>query len=334
MASTEGLRRSLQGLSEVAFRERFGTEQACRAALFELRWREGLTRPACGHRGFRALKTRKLFPCRRCKKQVRLTAGTVFQDSKLPLTAWFSAIYHLTQSKGGISSIELARRLGVRQPTAWLLKPKLMRAMAEREARKPQLQGRVEIDDAYLGGERSGGRRGRGAAGTTPIVAAVETPPERTPRRLKLTVVKGFRQKGSERLAQRDLAPGGNVASDRLSRWPAVAKAGGCPFPMITGSGKRAARWAPFRSLGEHDAGRHQDRDRRHLPPRQRQARPKLPHQLRLPLQSPLPARQHRPAPRLGRGPHRAAALPDHPRGCVRGMIRNLYAVGPSGARP
>src|SRR5918997_7098780 len=186
MASAEGLRRSLQGLSEGAFRERFGTEEACRTALFEMRWREGLTCPACGHPRLCALKTRQLFQCNRCKKQVRLTAGTVFQASKLPLTVWFLAIYHLTQSKGGISSLELARRLGVRQPTAWLLQHKLMRAMADREAKKPKLQGRVEIDDAYLGGERSGGKRGRGAAGKTPLVAAVETTAERRPRRPKL----------------------------------------------------------------------------------------------------------------------------------------------------
>jgi hypothetical protein len=171
----------------------------------------------------------------------------VFQDSKLPLTVWFLAIYHLSQSKGGISSIELARRLGVKQPTAWLLKHKLMRAMASREEQKPQLQGRVEIDDAYLGGERSGGKRGRGAAGKTPIVAAVETTPERKPRRLKLIVVKGFRKKEIEKLAKRDLAAGSTVVSDGLSCWPAVAKAGCDHFPMVTGSGKQAARWAPFR---------------------------------------------------------------------------------------
>jgi ribosomal protein L37AE/L43A len=86
MASAQGLRRSLKGLSEVEFRERFGTEEACRKALFDMRWREGLTCPACEHRGFCRLKARKLFQCNRCKKQVRLTAGTVFQDTKLPLT--------------------------------------------------------------------------------------------------------------------------------------------------------------------------------------------------------------------------------------------------------
>ena len=103
-----------------------------------------------------------------------------------------------------MSSVELARRLGTRQPTAWLLKHKLMAAMQAREAEKPKLQGRVEIDDAYLGGQRLGGKRGRGAAGKTPFVAAVETTAERKPRRLRLTVVKGFRKKEIATLAKRD----------------------------------------------------------------------------------------------------------------------------------
>ena len=148
MATAEGLRRAMRGLSEIEFRERFGTEEACREALFGMRWRDGLTCPACGGRSFCELKARKVFQCNRCKRQVRLTAGTVFQDTKLPLTTWFRAIYHLTQSKGGISSIEFGRRLGVKQGTAWLMKHKLMRAMAGREAEEPKLEGRVEVDDA------------------------------------------------------------------------------------------------------------------------------------------------------------------------------------------
>jgi transposase-like protein len=247
MASAGDLRRLARGLSEAAFRDRFGTEEACRRALFEMRWREGLTCPACGGRSFCRLRTRELFQCNRCKRQVRLTAGTVFQDSKLPLTTWFAAIYHLTQSKGGVSSVELGRRLGVKQGTTWLMKHKLMRAMQAREAEKPKLEGRVEIDDTYLGGERSGGKRGRGAAGKTPVVAAVETTPERKPRRLRLSVVKGFRKREVEKVAKRDLAPGSAVVSDGLSCWPAVVNAGCSHRPMVTGSGKRAADWAPFR---------------------------------------------------------------------------------------
>ena len=247
MASAAGLRRSVKGLSEAEFRVRFGTEEACRKALFDMRWREGLTCPACGGRGFCQLKTRKVFQCNRGKKQLRLTAGTVVQDSKLPLTTWFVAIYHLAQGKNGISSVELGRRLGVKQGTAWLMKHKLMRAMARREAGKPRLAGRVEIDDAYLGGERRGGKRGRGAAGKTPIIAAVETTAERKPRRLRLSVVKGFRKKEVEKLAKRDLASGSTVVSDGLSCWPAVEKAGRSHRPMVTGSGKKAANWTPFR---------------------------------------------------------------------------------------
>ena len=247
MATADGLRRSVKGLGEAEFRERFGTEEACRKALFEMRWREGLSCPACGHKGFCRLKTRELFQCYRCKRQVRLTAGTVFQDTKLPLTTWFVAIYHLAQSKNGISSIELGRRLGVKRQTAWLMKHKLMRAMGAREAHKPKLEGRVEVDDAYLGGERPGGKRGRGAAGKQPFVAAVETTPERRPKRLRLSVVKGFRKKEIERLAKCHLAPGSEIVSDGLSCWPAVEKAGCSHRPMVTGSGKRAARWTPFR---------------------------------------------------------------------------------------
>jgi ISXO2-like transposase domain len=170
----------------------------------------------------------------------------VFHWTKLPLTCWFLAVYHLTQSKGGMSSVELARRLGTRQPTAWLMKHKLMAAMAAREAEKPRLAGRVEIDDAYLGGQRSGGKRGRGAVGKTPFVAAVETTPERKPRRLRLTVVKGFRKQEIERLAKRDLAAGSNVVSDGLRCWRAVTAAGCDHFPMNTGAGSKAARWVPF----------------------------------------------------------------------------------------
>jgi len=147
-----------------------------------------------------------------------VTAGTIFHSTKLPLTVWFLAIYHLSQSKGGISSVELGRRLGVRQGTAWNLKQKLMQAMLLREATKPKFDGRVEIDDAYLGGQRSG-KRGRGAAGKTPFVAAVETTADKKPRRLRLKVVKGFRKQEIAKLAKANIAAGTKVESDALSCW-------------------------------------------------------------------------------------------------------------------
>ena len=261
----------------------------------------GARLPRLRPRGFCALKRRQPFQCNRCKHQVGLTAGTVFQDP--------NAAHHLVfrdlppgPGKGGISSIELARRLGVKRQTAWLMKQKLMRAMGAREAEKPKLAGRVEVDDAYLGGERAGGKRGRGAAGKTPFVAAVETTAERKPRRLRLTVVKGFRKKEIETLAKRDFAAGSNVVTDGLSCWPAVEKAGCVHFPMVTGSGQQAAMGAL--QMGQHVLGNIKTAiagTYHHVSPKHAQS---LSRQLRLPLQPPLPARQ--PVERLAC----AAALP------------------------
>ena len=236
----------VRGLSEPAFRARFGTEERCLAVLFEMRWGRGFTCERCGCQKYSRMKCRKQIQCNACKHQTGFTAGTIFHSTKLPLTTWFRAIYELTQAKGGISSIELARRLGVRQPTAWLMKQKLMTAMEERDAGKPKMSGRVELDDAYLGGVRSGGKRGRGAAGKTPFVAAVETSLDRKPRRLKLHVVKGFRKAEIAKLAQSSFAAGTNVVSDGLSCWQTVTKAGCDHFPMTTGSGKKAAQWPSF----------------------------------------------------------------------------------------
>ena len=154
MGAESGLRRRVRGLSEAEFRRRYGTEEACRAALYQLRWSSGWVCPNCGHGRCAELKGRSVYQCNRCKRQVGLTAGTAFHWTKLPLTTWFLAIYHLSQSKGGMSSVELARRLGTRQPSAWLVKHKLMAAMQAREAGKPKLAGRLEVDDAYLGGAR------------------------------------------------------------------------------------------------------------------------------------------------------------------------------------
>ena len=149
--------------------------------------------PCCGHRGHCVLAGRGLYQCNRCKKQTSPTAGTIFHATKLPLTLWFAAIHLIVTAKNGISSVELGRRLGVKQPTAWAVKHKIMAVMARREG-ETALTGRVEMDDAYLGGVRSGGKRGRGAAGKTPFVAAVSTSPEGRPRQAEAGAGQGLPQ--------------------------------------------------------------------------------------------------------------------------------------------
>jgi ISXO2-like transposase domain/Transposase zinc-ribbon domain len=247
MAAAEALRRPVRGPSGAAFRERLGTEAACREALFRMRWREGLTCPACGHRGSRELGTREVFRGSRCGRRLSLAAGAVVQDGGLPLVAWLAATRHSAPGRDGIGSVELGRRLGVGRATARLVRRELVRAMAARETGRPELEGRVEIGDAYLGGERPGGRRGRGAAGRTPLAAAVGTTPERRPGRPRPSVVKGFRKEGAEELARRDSAAGGTTVSDGPRCWKAVTEAGRSRAAVVTGAGERAARRTPLK---------------------------------------------------------------------------------------
>ena len=138
MAGSGNLRRLGKGLSEPAFRKRYGTDEQCREALFAMRWGRGWRCEGCGHERHAALKQRAVLQCNRCKRQVSLTAGTILHGTKLPLTTWFLAICHLAQSKGGISSIELGRRLGVWQATAWMMKHKLMQANGGRRGDQAQ----------------------------------------------------------------------------------------------------------------------------------------------------------------------------------------------------
>ena len=237
----------VRGLSDEAFREAFGTEEQCRSALVRLRWPDGFVCRSCGHRGRCVLgRWRRMYQCNRCKTQVSVTAGTIFHATKLSLPLWFATIHLIVTTKNGISSVELGRRLGVKQPMAWTMKHKIMAVMARREGEKP-LSGRVEMDDAYLGGVRPGGKRGRGAAGKTPFVAAVSTSPEGRPRKVKPVPVKGFRKREIARGAKRWLAPGAEVVTDGLGCWNTLAKAGHGHRAIPTGSGPKAARRAPFK---------------------------------------------------------------------------------------
>src|SRR5580692_13125572 len=228
------------------FRTAYGTEEQCRAIVIESRWPDEFECPACGGRAHSLVKTRGLFQCSTCRRQTSPIAGTIFAVTKLPLRIWFRAMYHMTQTKQGISSIELGRRLGVSQPTAWKIKHKLKQVMMEREATK-KLTGRIEIDDAYLGGERSGGKRGRGAAGKTPFVAAVETTADGKPVCVKLGRIRGFSSNALSGFAKRNFDRSCQVVSDGLACFASVTDAGCTHQAIKTGSGSASARTPAFK---------------------------------------------------------------------------------------
>ena len=235
----------VRGLSEAEFRASYGTEERCRTAVEQRRWPEGFVCPVCGGREGTRLSTRPKIQCGSCRHQASSTAGTIFAGTKLPLTRWFLAPRLIATAAEGITSVELGRRLGIKQTNARALKQKIMRVMAGRENAR-RLDGRVEMDDAYLGGHRPG-KRGRGAAGKQPFVAAVSTSDDRRPRKIKLLPVKGFRKKEMKRLVGEHLASTSRLVTDGLSCWTAAAEAGLEHRAMVTGGGKRAAGWSPFK---------------------------------------------------------------------------------------
>lgn len=235
-----------RGMSLPDFMEQYGTEKKCHAALFQLRWPDGFSCPACGNTTYCEIRTRKVYQCHRCHQQTSLIAGTIFQSTHLPLTTWFLAMYLLTQSKNGISALELSRQLGISYDTAWRIKHKLMQVMLERGGTK-KLNSRVEIDDSYLGGKRVAGKRGRSAGRKTPFLAAVETDMDQRPQRIKLSKVKGFRQNEVEHWSKQNLDPGTTVVSDGLNCFNAVAAAGCIHEPHIVGGGRQAVEHPAFK---------------------------------------------------------------------------------------
>ena len=147
---------------------RFGTEQACREYLVALRWPGGFICPRCGAR--QAWPTnRGLWHCGQCHHQTSVMAGTIFQDTHLPLMVWFRAIWQVTSQKTGASALGVQRVLGLGSyKTAWTILHKLRRAMV-RPGRE-RLSGIIEVDETYVGGPDQGAD-GRGTEKPLVVVA-------------------------------------------------------------------------------------------------------------------------------------------------------------------
>lgn len=159
-------------ISVKEFRKRFSTVDDCLNYLTSLRWPNGFICPKCQNRESYQQKNSGFYRCKGCSYKVSITAGTVFHSTNLRLPDWFWAIYRMAQDKKGFSAMQLMKEIDVSYPTAWSMLHKIRCAMEERDTQY-RLKGRIELDDAYLGGE-SKGKRGRGAEGKVPILVAVE----------------------------------------------------------------------------------------------------------------------------------------------------------------
>src|SRR6185437_14471446 len=140
-----------------------------------------ITCPKCKGDKIGVITSRSMLQCKAkdCRKQFSVKVDTIFEDSPLPLQKWFVAIWCVANAKNGISSMELARALGVRQPTAWFMLHRVRLAMQTKSFRK--LEGEVEIDETFIGGKRKNmhkgkreGLTGRGAVGKAIVQGLLE----------------------------------------------------------------------------------------------------------------------------------------------------------------
>lgn len=159
----------------------FSDNDACLNFARSLRWDDGVAVcPRCKGTETSFLSTRRIWKCKKCKKQFSVKVGTIFEDSALGLDKWLTAIWLIVNAKNGISSYELGRALGFKQKTAWFVLHRIRRAL--QTGRFVKLSGNVEADETFIGGKaknmhkwkREQKIQGRGSVGKTAVFGALE----------------------------------------------------------------------------------------------------------------------------------------------------------------
>lgn len=196
----------------------FPNDASCRDYLVALRWPEGPVCPHCGQRKGMVIR-RSLWRCDACRHESSVMAGTIFQDSKLPLMIWFRAMWQITSQKNGMSALGLQRVLGLGSyRTAWSMLHKLRRAMV-RPGRE-RLHGVVEVDETYWGGEEEG-VRGRQTEKKALIAVAAEVVPGSTNAigRIRLSCIPDTTRAVLHGFISDSVEPGSVVVTDGLQSY-------------------------------------------------------------------------------------------------------------------
>lgn len=147
--------------------------ETARVYLESRLWPDGVTCPTCA--GKERITTSKggFYRCNRCKTDFTVRTGTIFERSHVPLHKWVYAMYLVVTARKGISSMQLAKEIGVTQKSAWFMLQRLREACS---GKIDKLSGLIEVDECYVGGleknkhEADKLRMGRGAVGKTAVM--------------------------------------------------------------------------------------------------------------------------------------------------------------------
>ncbi len=221
------------------FLDWFSTEEDCVAYLEKIRWPTGFVCPKCG--GADAWRTKRhLWHCQNCQKQSSVTAGTVFEDSRKALRLWFHVMWIMMAQKTGVSARNLCDTYGFGSyQTAWGWLRKF-RSVMIRSGRE-QLKGRVEVDEAYIGGQKEG-TTGRGAEGKTLILVAVEGEARKRLGRVRFRCVENAEKESVEPFIKDFVEPGATIITDGFPSYDKIAKLGYKHQVFVQSKNKKEAK--------------------------------------------------------------------------------------------
>ena len=204
------------------FQAWFGTDDDCFDYLAWLRWPHGFVCPRCGHPGGWALGDGR-YKCTSCAARTSVTAGTLFDRRRTPLSVWFTACWMFASQKDGVSALSLQRALEIGSyATAWAMLHRL-RCVLVRPGRE-RLRGTVEVDETFIGGEEPGLRGGRAKGKKALVAVAVELHQPRGYGRCRLEVINDASGASLQRFISENVEPGAIVITDGWQGYASLAK--------------------------------------------------------------------------------------------------------------
>lgn len=189
------------------------TQEACVDYIASIRWKDGFICPECGGKQFwKSALLQRI--CIGCKTKIRVLAGTLFQDTKLPLTLWFQMIWWFVGPKNGASALALMQNFGIGSyRTSWTLLGKL-RSCTVLPMRNA-LSGIVEVDEVFLGGAKN-----------KEIIAVAAEKNGKGAGRIRLQHIKSRESCELQGFITTTIVPGSTIVSDRHKSYPSIVKKG------------------------------------------------------------------------------------------------------------
>lgn len=206
------------------FRSWFATDADCLDYLEWLRWPEGFVCPRCQNPGGWRVADGS-FKCTVCKAQNAVTAGTLFDRRRTPLTVWFQACWEFATAKDGVSALALQRSVQIGSyQTAWAMLHRL-RSVLIRPGRE-LLTGQVEVDETYIGGEEPGLAGGRAKGKKALVAVAVELKEPKGYGRCRMSIIPNAQAATLKAFLAETVAPGTTVITDGWTGYLGIGQAG------------------------------------------------------------------------------------------------------------